>query len=74
MSNAGQAIRQQPARSPVVVRGRRAALASLLWFSGLGYGAPLLGPLFRRRSAWQLLDAFVAVVRVTTGLRVLFGL
>lgn len=53
--------------------GGGAALASSLWFAGLGYGSRLLTPLFTRRRAWQALDAFVAVVMVLTGLRVLLG-
>lgn len=45
--------------------------ASLAWFAGLGFGARLLSPVFRRPRAWQALDGFVAVVMVVTGLRVL---
>lgn len=33
-----------------------AMLVSAIWFAGLGYGARLLAPLFRRASAWRLLD------------------
>ena len=36
-----------------------AGLASFLWFALLGYGALLLAPLFRRASAWRVLDALV---------------
>jgi L-lysine exporter family protein LysE/ArgO len=50
-----------------------AALGSILWFAGLGYGARLLTPLFRRPRAWQVLDVFVAAVMAGTGLRVLLG-
>jgi L-lysine exporter family protein LysE/ArgO len=32
---------------------------SPLWFLGLGYGARLLAPLFRRASAWRLLDGAI---------------
>jgi L-lysine exporter family protein LysE/ArgO len=38
-----------------------AATASVLWFTGLGYGARLLAPLFERPAAWRVLDAVVAV-------------
>lgn len=34
-----------------------AGLASLIWFSALGYGARLLTPVFARPAAWQMLDA-----------------
>lgn len=39
-----------------------AATASVVWFFGLGYGARLLTPVFRRPRAWQVLDAGIAVV------------
>ena len=39
-----------------------AGLASLVWFSALGFGARLLSPLFRSAVAWRVLDVFVAVV------------
>ena len=39
-----------------------AALASVVWFTALGFGARLLGPLFARPIAWRILDAVIAVV------------
>jgi L-lysine exporter family protein LysE/ArgO len=39
-----------------------AALGSALWFTGLGYGARLLRPVFARPVAWQVLDGVIAVV------------
>jgi len=39
-----------------------AALASAIWFYGLGYGARLLAPIFRRPAAWRLLDTLIALV------------
>ena len=39
-----------------------AALGSALWFTGLGYGARLLRPVFARPVAWQVLDGGIAVV------------
>jgi L-lysine exporter family protein LysE/ArgO len=39
-----------------------AASASLVWFSGLGYGARLLAPLFARPRAWQVLDVIIGLV------------
>lgn len=44
---------------PAFVAG--AACASLLWFSGLGYGARLAAPWFARPRAWQVLDAVIGV-------------
>jgi L-lysine exporter family protein LysE/ArgO len=39
-----------------------AGLGSILWFTGLGYGARLLRPVFARPSAWRVLDGGIAVV------------
>ena len=39
-----------------------AAMASAIWFFGLGYGAAWLTPLFRRPVAWRILDAAVGCV------------
>jgi L-lysine exporter family protein LysE/ArgO len=39
-----------------------AGLGSLLWFTGLGYGARLLRPVFGRPIAWRVLDGSIAVV------------
>jgi L-lysine exporter family protein LysE/ArgO len=39
-----------------------AALGSLAWFTGLGYGARLLRPVFARPVAWQVLDGVIALV------------
>jgi L-lysine exporter family protein LysE/ArgO len=36
-----------------------AMAASGIWFVGLGYGARLLAPLFRRASAWRVLDGAI---------------
>lgn len=50
---------QAPEAPAAFVAG--AALASLLWFAALGYGARLLAPLFARPAAWRALDAAVGV-------------
>lgn len=39
-----------------------AALASAIWFSGLGFGARLLTPLMARPATWRVLDAAIGVV------------
>ncbi|WP_409330715.1 LysE/ArgO family amino acid transporter [Trujillonella humicola] len=41
-----------------------AALGSVLWFTGLGFGARLLRPVFARPAAWRVLDCGIAVVMV----------
>ena len=42
-----------------------AAVASLVWFSGLGFGARLLSPLMARPVTWRVLDAAIGVVMLT---------
>lgn len=39
-----------------------AMAASMVWFAGLGYGARLLAPLFRRPAAWRVLDIAIGVI------------
>lgn len=39
-----------------------ALLASAIWFFGLGYGARLLTPLFKKPITWRILDALIALV------------
>jgi L-lysine exporter family protein LysE/ArgO len=39
-----------------------AGLASLAWFSAVGFGARLLAPLFRKPIAWRVLDVAIAGV------------
>jgi L-lysine exporter family protein LysE/ArgO len=42
-----------------------ASLASIGWFTALGYGARALTPVFRRRNAWRVLDGVIAAVMLT---------
>jgi L-lysine exporter family protein LysE/ArgO len=42
--------------------GAGAAVGSLIWFTGLGYGARLLRPVFARPAAWRVLDTVIAMV------------
>lgn len=51
--------------------GAGAMLASVLWFTALGFGARLLGPLFGRPRAWRVLDAAIAAVLLGLGLGLL---
>ena len=39
-----------------------AILASVLWFFGLGYGARLLIPLFKRPATWRILDFTIGII------------
>jgi L-lysine exporter family protein LysE/ArgO len=50
-----------------------AAFGSVIWFAGLGFGARLLAPVFRRPTTWRALDAFVAVAMAVTAWRILTG-
>ncbi|MGL4487922.1 MAG: LysE/ArgO family amino acid transporter [Rhizobiaceae bacterium] len=45
-----------------VAFGAGAAIASFVWFFGLGYGARLLGPLFEKPRAWQILDVLIGLI------------
>jgi len=54
--------------------GVGAVLASVVWFSALGFGARLLQPVFARPSSWRVLDAIVAVVMVLIAATLLNGL
>ena len=45
-----------------------AVLGSAIWFTGLGFGARLLRPVFARPTAWRVLDAVIAVVMVSLAL------
>jgi L-lysine exporter family protein LysE/ArgO len=38
-----------------------AMTASMLWFYGLGFGAGVLAPLFRRPQTWRVLDGLIAL-------------
>jgi len=48
-----------------------ACLASLSWFSALGFGARLLAPWFATMRAWRLLDSMVAIVMLSLSLSLL---
>lgn len=50
-----------------------AALGSVAWFAGLGFGARVLAPVFAHPVAWRWLDGFTAVAMTAIGLRVLLG-
>lgn len=49
-----------PMQRPLFIGG--AALASVTWFSSLGFGARFLAPLFARPAAWRVLDVGIGVM------------
>jgi L-lysine exporter family protein LysE/ArgO len=51
-----------------------AMLASVLWFTALGFGARLLRPIFARPGAWRVLDGAIAVVMLALGIRLALDL
>jgi L-lysine exporter family protein LysE/ArgO len=51
--------------------GAGAALASLVWFTALGYGARLLGRIFARPLAWRVLDSLIAITMITIGINLI---
>ena len=44
-----------------------AIVASVLWFSGLAFGARYLGRLLSTARAWRILDAMIAIVMIGLG-------
>ena len=53
--------------------GLGAVLGSVIWFSGLGFGARLLQPVFAKPAAWRVLDAIIAVVMVALAVSLVIG-
>jgi L-lysine exporter family protein LysE/ArgO len=51
-----------------------AVVASIAWFSGLGFGARYLRPLFAKPIAWRILDSLIAVIMVAIGISLLVGI
>jgi len=39
-----------------------AALASMIWFYGIGYGARILTPFFQKQVSWKILDVLIGTV------------
>ncbi|MFO7691287.1 MAG: LysE family transporter, partial [Cryobacterium sp.] len=54
--------------------GAGAITASFLWFISLGFGARLLRRFFARPGSWRVLDALIAAVMLTLGVRMAVGL
>ncbi|MET9449889.1 LysE/ArgO family amino acid transporter [Streptomyces cinerochromogenes] len=53
--------------------GLGAALASLCWFTALGFGARLLGRHLARPGAWRVLDGLVALTMLGLGATLIAG-
>jgi len=53
--------------------GAGAALASLVFFAGLGFGARFLAPVFARPRAWVALEGGVGAVMWAIAARLAFG-
>lgn len=50
-----------------------AVAASLLWFTGLGFGARLLQPVLRSPRAWQVLDLLIGLVMLAIAAKLAVG-
>ncbi|MFC0434397.1 LysE/ArgO family amino acid transporter [Kutzneria buriramensis] len=50
-----------------------AVLASLCWFTAIGFGARLLSSLFTKPSSWRVLDGLVAATMAVVGIGLLVG-
>lgn len=53
--------------------GAGAMVASVVWFTALGFGARLLAPVFARPVAWRVLDGVIALVMATIGVSLVLG-
>ena len=53
--------------------GAGAALGSVLWFSGLGFGARLLAPVLARPRAWQVVEVCIAATMVVVAVNLARG-
>lgn len=63
--------RQPPAGQMSFVGG--VACASTVWFTGLGFGARLLAPVFARPRAWQILDILMGATMLVLAALLLRG-
>lgn len=66
----GSLAQQQPSRWAFAAG---AAAGSVLWFSGLGFGARLLSPVFARPVAWRILDTLVGLTMAALALALVTG-
>jgi len=54
-----------------VAFGAGAAMASAVWFYGIGFGARFAAPLFARPAAWRILDVAIAIIMASIALSLL---
>lgn len=52
--------------------GAGAVVASIVWFSGLGFGARALAPLLARPRAWQVLEVVIAATMLFVAAKLAF--
>ena len=50
-----------------------ASVASVLWFSGLGFGARVFSPLLSRPRSWQLLDVLIGLTMLAIAVMLALG-
>jgi L-lysine exporter family protein LysE/ArgO len=50
-----------------------ATVASIVWFSGLGFGSRALAPLLARPRAWQILEVLIAGTMILVALKLAVG-
>lgn len=67
------AVANQRSETGRWVFGAGACLGSVLWFSALGFGARLLGPLFAGTMAWRVLDSLIALMMWALAATLLLG-
>ena len=53
--------------------GIGAVIASITWFSGLGFGARILAPMLSRPRAWQVLEVLIAATMLLVATKLAFG-
>ncbi|MHA7133332.1 LysE/ArgO family amino acid transporter [Oerskovia turbata] len=53
--------------------GAGAGIASILWFTTLGFGARVLAPVFARPVAWRVLDGAIAAVMAVLAVTLVVG-
>ncbi len=53
--------------------GIGATIASITWFSALGFGARVLAPVFSRPRAWQVLEVLIAATMILIALKLAVG-
>lgn len=69
----GAVSMQYRAVADKVAFGTGATAASAVFFFGLGYGARLIAPVMRSRTAWRVLDAGIAVVMWALAMRLVWS-